>query len=174
MAQWGMLRSTRQRGSRWPAILINQYGARQQTAFRILGHLRLNEELQVVRTRRNVFCVPVHIADKVSLMSGENQRDRALAILQSNLSQLSILFKECYLSSGRGAVTVYARDVIDLGMPNKHDYRRYEETLAIFDSPLSQSKLKELIDKYHPLREGIMALITDHSNATYFITVKLK
>jgi hypothetical protein len=107
-------------------------------------------------------------------MSAERQRDQALKLLEPKLSQLSTLFKECYLSSGRGAVMVYASDIINGARPKKPDYRNNEEMLALFDSPSSKAKLGELMGNYNPNTEGIMVLITDDSNATYFITVKLR
>ena len=107
-------------------------------------------------------------------MSAINQRDKAISVLDSNLAQLSKLYKECFLSMGRGALLVYASDVIEKRLPNKHDYRKKEEILDIFDDPTSHNELEEMIDKYDHKNEGIMTLITSHSNATYFVTVKLK
>jgi len=78
------------------------------------------------------------------------------------------------LSMGRGALLVYASDVIERGLPNGHDYRTKEEILDVFDAPVSHTQLEEMIDKYDQKNEGIMTLITSYSNATYFITVKLK
>ena len=49
-----------------------------------------------------------------------------------------------------------------------------EEMLEIFDALASQAKLKNMIINYNQKKEGIMALITDYSNATYFITVKFQ
>lgn len=68
---------------------------------------------------------------------------------------------------------VYASDVINKDGPNEYDYRTKEEILEVFDSPSSQKTLKKMIDEYDQKKEGIMALITDYSNATYFITFKL-
>ena len=105
-------------------------------------------------------------------MNAQNQRDQALGILDSKISEVSKLFKECYLSSGKGAVVVYASDVIHRDGPKKHHYRTYEEMIEIFDTPATQVKLNNMINGYNQKVEGIMALITDYSNATYFITVK--
>ncbi|NEX22533.1 hypothetical protein G3480_19845 [Thiorhodococcus mannitoliphagus] len=69
---------------------------------------------------------------------------------------------------------VYASDVINKYGPKKHDYRTREEILEIFDSPASQEELKAMIDGYIQEREGVMVLITDYSNASYFITFKLE
>lgn len=67
---------------------------------------------------------------------------------------------------------VYASDVINRNGPKKHHYRTYEEMLEVFDAPPTQAKLKYMINNYNQKREGILALIIDYSNATYFITVK--
>lgn len=107
-------------------------------------------------------------------MSAISQRDTALSVLDSNLDQLSKLYKECFLAMGRGALLVYASAVIEGQLPNIHDYRNKQEILDVFDSPGSHAELEEMIGKYAPKDEGIMTLITNHSNATYFVTVKLK
>ena len=67
----------------------------------------------------------------------------------------------------------YANDVINNGGPTESSYRTKEEMLEVFDSPSSKEKLKGMLDNYDHKTEGIMALITDYSNATYFITVRL-
>ena len=89
------------------------------------------------------------------------ERDQAILILDSNLVELSKLYKKSYLSKGR--------------LPSEFDYDTKEEILEVFyDDPPSKAKLKRMIDKYDVKNEGIMMLITSYSNATYFITVKLK
>ena len=107
-------------------------------------------------------------------MSAITQRDQALSILDSELTLLSKLYKECYLSMGRGALLVYAKDVIERGLPNEHDYRTEEEVLDVFDAPTSHDQLEGMINNYDQKNEGILVLITSFSNATYFVTVKLK
>jgi len=107
-------------------------------------------------------------------MSAINQRDKALSILDSNLAQLSKLYKECFLAMGRGAMLIYASDVIEGRPLSKYDYRTKEEILDVFDAPTSYAELKEMIEKYDHKKEGIMTLITSYSNATFFITVKFK
>jgi hypothetical protein len=106
-------------------------------------------------------------------MNAEAQRDQALLILNSKRKKLSKLYRECYLSSGRGAIMTYANDVINYGGPTEKDYRTKKEMLEAFDSPASKADLKRMLDAYDQRTEGIMALITDYSNATYFITVTL-
>ena len=75
---------------------------------------------------------------------------------------------------GKGALLVYAADVIDSGAPKARTYRTKEEMLEVFDTPTSSAKLAQMIDDYDKRTEGILALVTSYSNATYFITVKLK
>ncbi len=67
-------------------------------------------------------------------MSAIAQRDKALSVLDSNLVQLSSLYKECFLSIGRGAMLIYASDIIKGKLPNKHNYREKEEILDVFDA----------------------------------------
>jgi len=107
-------------------------------------------------------------------MLAQQERDRALRIFEDNLLGLSRLYKRCYLSMGRGALLVYASDVIKRGLPNEHAYRTQEEILDVFDAPHSYAELKEMIENYDQKREGIMTLITSFSNATFFVTFKLK
>ncbi len=75
---------------------------------------------------------------------------------------------------GRGALLVYASDVIERGVPKEHDYRTKKEILDIFDAPSSRAELEDMIDNYDQKNEGIMTLITNYSNATFFVTFKLK
>ncbi|WP_295585518.1 hypothetical protein [uncultured Lamprocystis sp.] len=106
-------------------------------------------------------------------MSAISQKNHALSVLDTNLGKLSKLYRECYLSMGKGALLVYATNVIERGLPSKHDYRTKEEIFEVFDAP-SSIKIAKMIDDYDQKSEGIMALITAHSNATFFVTVKLK
>lgn len=107
-------------------------------------------------------------------MTAQQEKDQALRILEGNLPRLSKLYKQCYLSMGRGALLVYASDVIKKGLPKEHDYRTKEDILEVFDAPQSYVELKEMIENYDQRREGIMTLITSYSNATFFVTFKLK
>jgi hypothetical protein len=106
-------------------------------------------------------------------MSAGTDRDKALSILNANFKALSKLYKECFLAMGRGALLIYAEDVMNGRMPGKESYRRREEMLEIFDSPDSQAQLARMIDSYEPKKEGIMTLITTDANATFFVTCKL-
>jgi len=107
-------------------------------------------------------------------MSAIKQRDKALSILDSKLAELSKIYKECFLAMGRGAMLIYASSIIEGTFPCKYDYRKKEEILDVFDAPTSHAELEEMIDKYDYKNEGIMTLITNYSNATFFVTVKLK
>lgn len=107
-------------------------------------------------------------------MSATNERDQAITILHKSLSELSILYRQCFDSMGKGALLVYTTNVSESKIPNEFDYRTKEEMLNIFDAPNSQADLTKMIDRYDPLQEGVLALITSSSNATFFITVKLK
>ena len=75
---------------------------------------------------------------------------------------------------GKGALLVYAKNVIANRLPSKIDYTTKGYLLDIFDSPASQSNLVNMVDNYNPREEGILVLITGHSNATFFVTVNLK
>jgi hypothetical protein len=107
-------------------------------------------------------------------MSAIAQRDKALSVLDSNLEQLSSLYKECFLAIGRGAMLIHASDIIEGRLPNKHNYRKKEEILDVFDASTSHDELERMINNYDHKHEGIMTLITSYSNATFFVTVKLK
>ena len=107
-------------------------------------------------------------------MSAIAQRDKALSVLDSNLAELSTLYKECFLEMGRGAMLIYASDIIEGRLPNKYNYRKKDEILDVFDAPASHAELEKMIDNYDQKHEGIMTLVTSYSNATFFVTVKLK
>ena len=75
---------------------------------------------------------------------------------------------------GKGALLTYTKDIISNRLPGKINYTTKEDLLDIFDSPISQAQLINMIDNYNPGTEGILILITSHSNATFFVTVNLK
>jgi hypothetical protein len=62
-------------------------------------------------------------------MSVAAEREKALSILNANVRALSKLYRECFLSMGRGALLVYAENIIDGKMPSKGSYRTREEML---------------------------------------------
>jgi hypothetical protein len=69
--------------------------------------------------------------------------------------------------------TLNASDIIEGKLPNKHNYREREEILDVFDASISHDELERMINYDHK-HEGIMTLIRSYSNATFFVTVKLK
>lgn len=69
---------------------------------------------------------------------------------------------------------IYASNIIEKKFPNQYDYRTKKEMLEIFDAPKSAMELGDLIDNYHQNTEGILTLITNYSNATYFVIVKFR
>ena len=103
-----------------------------------------------------------------------DERDQALSVLDLSLRELSIMYKECYLSVGKGALMLYASDIINNKIPSEADYRSKKEILFIFDDAKSKASLSELVDSYDPRAEGVLVLITSYSNASFFVTVKLK
>jgi hypothetical protein len=106
-------------------------------------------------------------------MSTIVEREQALSILTANAKALSQLYRECFLSEGKGALLVYAEDIIEGKIPAKWDYRSREEMLEIFDKPESHDGLAKMIDNYEPNKEGIMTLITSYSNATFFVRYRM-
>jgi len=53
-------------------------------------------------------------------------------------------------------------------------HRDKNQSLSFFDNKNSKEDLRKLIDNYDPKTEGILILITQPDNATWFITFKLK
>jgi hypothetical protein len=105
--------------------------------------------------------------------SDVTERERALSILESQMNEISVLFKRCYLSSGRGVLLLYSQDVKLSNKVTESSYRTEEEALDLFDNEKSKSDLKQMVREYEPKEEGILVLITK-SNATWFVTCKLK
>jgi hypothetical protein len=105
----------------------------------------------------------------------QRQRDQALRLLDSRIVELSTLYRHCYQVQGRGSLLVYASDIVERRRtPNEMDFRTKKQMLDIFDAPSSRAEITEMIDTYNPETEGIMALITDYNNATFFVTFRLK
>lgn len=101
------------------------------------------------------------------------ERNDALATLEGQVYELSRLFREGYLSAGRGALIVHTTFLEGGHKPSIIDYNTREESLELFDVTKSTRKLTRMIDGYDPNLEGIMVLIAK-SSATWFVTVKLK
>ncbi len=106
-------------------------------------------------------------------MKATEEREAALALLESDIFQISKLYRECYLRQGRGGLMLYSESVIDGHMPAQHDYRTSEELLDLYDDPFSKQRLADLVEDYDPKTQGILNLITS-SGATWFVTVNLK
>jgi len=102
------------------------------------------------------------------------ERERSLNILEKQLYHLSNDFKESYIKKGRGALVVPTFFLEGNPQISSTNYNNRNESLALFDSANSRKDLKKLIDNYDPKTEGILILITQPNNATWFITVKLK
>lgn len=105
--------------------------------------------------------------------SDVTERERALSILESQMNEISVVFKRCYLSSGRGVLLLYSQDVKLSNKVVDSSYRTENEALDLFDSEKSKIDLKKMVREYEPKKEGILVLITK-SNATWFVTCKLK
>ena len=106
-------------------------------------------------------------------MQAKIERDKALSILGKDLTHLSKLFKECFLAQGRGALLLHTRLILESTIPNKSDYRSKEEIVDLFEDKKSRSEIALMVKEYDPKKSGILVLITNQENATFYITVKL-
>jgi hypothetical protein len=106
-------------------------------------------------------------------MQAEIERDKALSILGKDLENISKIFKKRYKAQGRGALLLHTRLILELTFPNKSDYRTKKEIVDLFDDKKSKTELAQMIDDYDPKKLGILVLITNQKNATFYITVKL-
>ena len=102
------------------------------------------------------------------------EREKSLKILEKQLYHLSNIFRESYLKKGRGALVIPTCLLDGDPQISSTNYNNRNESLALFDSANSREDLKKLIDNYDPRIEGILILITQSNNASWFITVKLK
>ena len=102
----------------------------------------------------------------------EPERDKALSLLDDQFPQLSKLYRECYLSKGRGAIVLHTSVLKGNRETGEIAYNTKEESLDLFDNVGSRSDLRKLIDKYDPATEGVMILIVE-SGAAWFVSVKL-
>ena len=100
------------------------------------------------------------------------ERERALSLLEEQLPQLSKLFKECYLSKGRGSIVLYPFMLGKNHEIGEIAYSTKSESLDFFDNASSRAELRKLIANYNPTNEGILLLIVE-SGAAWFVTVKL-
>lgn len=106
-------------------------------------------------------------------MTPVEERDKALAALDPFWPEVSLVFRECYLSSGKGAVLVYTDPVINGTIPIEDDYLTRNDVLEMIDGKESKAGLAALLSSYDPHSEGILILITSSMNAPFFHTVKL-
>ncbi len=106
-------------------------------------------------------------------MTPIEERDKALSVLDPFLPEISMVYRECYLSEGRGALLVYADSVINGKIPTEYDYTTKNDVLDIIDGIDSKASLSALLSKYDPAKEGILVLITSTNNTTFLVTVKL-
>ena len=102
------------------------------------------------------------------------ERDKALSALDLFWPEISLVFRECYLSEGKGALLVYTDSVINGNLPGESDYMTKNDVLEIIDGIDSKAGLAALLGKYDPHTEGILVLITSAGSAPFFVTVKLK
>jgi hypothetical protein len=107
-------------------------------------------------------------------MKAAIERDKALSILGKDLVHLSKLFKECYLAQGRGALLLHTRFILESTIPNISDYRSKKDIVGLFEDEKSRTEIALMVKEYEPKKSGILVLITSQSNATFYITVKLK
>ena len=106
-------------------------------------------------------------------MTPVEERDKALAALGPFWPEVSLVFRECYLSSGKGAVLVYTDPVINGTIPTCEDYLTKNDVLEMIDGKDAKAGLIALLGSYDPHSEGILVLITSATNAPFFHTFKL-
>ena len=106
-------------------------------------------------------------------MTPEEERDKALAALGPFWPEVSLAFRECYLSSGKGAILVYTDPVINGVIPTEDDYLTRKDVLEMIDGKEPKAGLAALLGSYDPHSEGILVLIANSTNAPFFHTVKL-
>jgi hypothetical protein len=107
------------------------------------------------------------------MMTPTEERDKALAALDPFWPEVSLVFRECYLSAGIGALLVYTDPVINGTIPTEDDYLTKNDVLEMIDGKDSKAGLAALLSKYDPHTEGILVFITSATNATFFHIVKL-
>jgi hypothetical protein len=107
-------------------------------------------------------------------MTPMEERDKTLATLDPFWPEISLVFRECYLSAGTGALLVYTDPVINGSIPTEYDYISKNDVLEIIDGKDPKAGLAALLGNYDPGTEGILVLITSATNTPFFITVKLR
>jgi hypothetical protein len=110
----------------------------------------------------------------MNMMTPIEERDKALSVIDPFLLEISMVFRECYLSEGKGALLVYADAVINGNIPTEGDYTTKNDVLEIIDGIEAKAGLAALLSKYDPHTEGILVLIPSIDAAPFFIIIKLK
>lgn len=110
----------------------------------------------------------------MNMMTPIEERDKALSVIDPFLLEISMVYRECYLSEGKGALLVYADSVINGNIPAEGDYSTKNDVLEIIDGSDSKASLAALLSQYDPHTEGILVLVPSNNNAPFFVTVKLK
>ena len=78
------------------------------------------------------------------MMTPVEERDRALAALDPFWPEISMVFRECYISEGKGALLVYTDPVINGTLPTEYDYMTKNDVLEIIDGKDSKAGLAAL------------------------------
>lgn len=107
-------------------------------------------------------------------MTPTEERDKALSVIDPFMLDISLVYRECYLSEGKGALLVYADSVINGNIPAEGDYSTKNDVLEIIDGKDSKASLAALLSTYDPHSEGILVLVPSINNAPFFVTVKLR
>ena len=107
------------------------------------------------------------------MLTPMEERDKALSVIDPFLYDISMIFRDCYLSEGKGALLVYADSVINGNIPTEGDYSTKNDVLEIIDGKEPKAGLAALLGSYDPHSEGILVLITSSTNAPFFHIVKL-
>lgn len=108
------------------------------------------------------------------MMTPEEEKDKVLSVIDPFLLEISLIYRECYLSEGKGALLVYADSVINGNLPAEGDYTTKNDVLEIIDGIDAKAGLAALLSSYDPHTEGILVLIPSMNNAPFFVTVKMK
>ena len=107
-------------------------------------------------------------------MTPMEEGDKALSVLDPHLLELSLIYRECYLSEGKGVLLVYADAVINGNIPTEGDYSTKNDVLEIIDGIEAKAGLAALLSAYDPHTEGILVLVPSNNNAPFFVTIKLR
>jgi len=105
------------------------------------------------------------------MMTPIEERDKALSVIDPFMLEISLVYRECYLSEGKG---FYADSVINGNIPAEGDYTSKNDVLEIIDGSDSKASLAALLSTYDPHTEGILVLVSSINNPPFFVIVKLK